>query len=128
MVKFKIELNENQANVVNAALDIYSRILVGQLHIIADPFIFQRNYNSERVDQIIQMLKKEIFPELDSNASYGIRNLDTDERAKIAYDIFSVLRNKMAWEKNPKGGITVNFDEPWKCSNEKELPMVEVVK
>lgn len=34
------------------------------------------------------------------------------EEHKRAWTIYSVLRHARSWHENPKGGITVNYDEP----------------
>ena len=43
---------------------------------------------------------------------------------RIAWDIQQVIRHRIAWDRNPKGNITVDFDSPLKTSDE-QLPIIE---
>jgi len=37
---------------------------------------------------------------------------------RIAWDLQQVIRHRLAWDRNPKGGIQVSFDDPLKSSRE----------
>ena len=37
---------------------------------------------------------------------------------RVAWDLQQVIRYRLAWDRNPEGGIQVIFDEPLKSSQE----------
>jgi len=111
-------------------LDFYSRIGIGQFEeIVHGSFIFDWgspvSWNNQ-YDQIRHLLDGVKFNLIGMpfNASLGICGPDTPERAKIAYDIQQVVRHRLAWDREPKGGYTVDFDKPMQCSN-LELPKIK---
>ena len=133
-MKYLIELTEGQVRVVNNALDLYSRIWMGQ---IEEPFsilrLFTGRYPKTRDDErsvreALETLKRVFFPELSQNAYHGIFSPETDEQAKIAWEIYQALRNKLAWTNYPEGGFTVDFNEPVKVSEKETIPEVLVVE
>ncbi len=94
------------------ALDLYSRLLCGQVHEIGSmyrfgKFGFPNRINSDRVeelDRLLMELKSIMFPELSDTASYSI--LDTENvysRARLAYEELCTLRaNRADYSKKSK--------------------------
>lgn len=129
MAKYKLELNEEQLVTLEKALDLYSRIGIGQFHEILDwQFNWDRtdlphnafDWMRDRLDDIKRMLTG--FP---ANAYRGIFGEDTPEGCKIAWDIQQVARHCRSWHNNPEGGITVYYDKPMR-SSQQQLPKCEV--
>ena len=121
----KLELSEKQAEVVLNALNLYSRLALGQVEEIHKTLTDFGEFNPlHEVDTILSQLKDEFFPELGANTFYAIHSDKVSEKAKISYDILQVLRHKLAWDKSPDGGNTVNFYTPCRASEE-NLPKVE---
>lgn len=128
MKKYIIELNEVQIKELIDATDFYSRILSGQLdEILIKGIPLTKSVNRTQIKFLLKELKKEMFPELETNENYGIFNKKLEQKAKILYDIHQVARYKYSWSKEPKGGIQTWFQEPMKSSNY-ELPIVKEVK
>ena len=128
MKKYSIELNERQIKEVIDATDFYSRILSGQLDdIMIKGIPLSKEINRTKVRFLLEELKREMFPELDSNESYGIYNPKLIEKAKILYDIHQTTRYTYSWSKEPKGGIQTWFSDPMQASNE-DLPEVKEIK
>lgn len=130
--KVKIVMDETQARVVSEALELYSRVHLGQLDEL--PRVTRRAYIDEKTGQKVDMrtvvyyiecLKNALFPELDKNEYYGIYSDKISDRAKISFDVYQCLRNALAWHFTPDGGITVDFDEPLAVSQH-PLPDVSV--
>lgn len=117
-------MTENQARVLMRALDLYSRVRMGQFRTISYLFTPYREFDWTVVDYHLDATKRAIFPELDTNAYYGIFNDEVGD-AKNAWDIHQVVRHALAWHRNLEGGITVDFDEPWATSDE-PLPTIEL--
>lgn len=123
-MKVLLELNENQAKIVEVALDIYLRLHLCQFDMIR--YIhFDKNFDGTIFEYAADLMKYSIHPELAKNASYGIYSKEVSDNARIAWDIHQVLRYKVSWKKNPNGGITVNFDPPMVSSKE-PLPKVTI--
>lgn len=93
-MKLKIELSENQLNTIVKSLDLYSRVLCGQIeevpHVIqyAD---FDRVPDRHTVDIAVRKLKQALFPEI-YPASYSICSEGKlQQKATVAYDTLQVL-------------------------------------
>lgn len=130
-MKYTINMNEKQLRLVQEALDLHSRVLLGQFDETGKVAI---NYNVNKLDS--DKPKKHAFEEhhtftntlrelksilgFHPNESYGIFNKNVHEDSRIAYDMIQVIRKHLA-EKHYKEGqsrLTVNFDEPMKTSTE----------
>ena len=121
-MKLIIELSEKQLDTIERALDLYGRILCGQIeeiHRVIQHADFSRsimasNENRALVESAINILKQSLFPEI-YPASYSICN---DEKlpstAAIAYDIYQVFRK--LHEKEQK---------IFKTSKKEVLPIIE---
>lgn len=123
-----LEMNGTQAAVLLEGLDLLSRLGTGQFDAIDRvSFLMMKGENRDIKEKTIEQLQKVYFPDLDIRSSYGIRSEKTEEASKIAYDIIQVLRHTLAWERNPEGGIGVDFREPWQAS-EQPLCTCEIKK
>lgn len=126
----KLKINETQAKTIIKALDLYSRLQMGQIHELGTPYSgpFTKQIekaDKEKLEDILNELKQTLFPELSQGAFYGIFSQEVPDEAKISYDMIQVIRNHLAWKNNPKGGITVDFDQPLKSSKE---PLIEILE
>jgi hypothetical protein len=128
---YVIVVNDEQAEVLTQALDLFARIGCGQIEELSrHPTIQKKLYaliDSDKyldvkneAEILIGKLKK-LLVGFDLHASHGIGV--ADEPNRIAYDMFQVIRNKIAWFKNPAGGMEVDFYDPIQWS---EQPLPEV--
>lgn len=138
-MKYKLEVSEKQLEVLSEALDLYSRIFIGQLEEIEyktrsgefkykDPSHMSTNY--EKIYSLIGELKYEIFS-LDRHASYSICSDKANEKAKISNDIHNVIRHKLYKDRNEgknEFGFSIYAHEPIKISKDEELPIIEKVE
>ena len=120
--KYKVILNEKQIEILVESLDLYSRLPSGQF----DEIFFKmlglgKLTNRTEFEKISKQLKELYFPELSENEFYGIHQDSVSEDARIGFDMIQVLRHKLSWDKEPEGGITVNFHEPMKTSTKENL-------
>ena len=119
----KIELSDKQADVLVAALDLYSRIHLGQFEEVAniarmhDISKLDKDYDAHNDFEDAIREAKTILG-FDRNASYGIFNERVNDIARVAWDMQQVIRHHLAWKRNPEGGFTVNFDTPHRSSKE----------
>jgi hypothetical protein len=118
MKKYQIALNETQARTLMQALDMYFRVGMGQLREVTEHLIPKKPTTSEwcdirdQVEPVMARAKALAMPELHPNAYYGIYAPEIDESNRVASDLHKVIRHHLAWEREPKGGMTVDFDPP----------------
>jgi hypothetical protein len=123
----KIELNEKQARTMVEALDLYSRILIGQFEDVGRlaitynvTFGDKSDYESfHEFSDRIRELKEELL-KIPQNASFGIYNESVHNNARVAWDMQQVIRHNLAWKRTPEGGHTVDFVKPHKSSTTEE--------
>ena len=102
------------------ALDLYSRIWIGQYERIDDLNFYDigdRWNRDSRRHILFQQIRDLLIPSLRGAGDYlscslGIWSDKTDIRAINAYDIQQRLRYEVSWYRNPEGGITVDFGNP----------------
>lgn len=121
MSEYSLGLTTVQAQLTSAALDMYTRIGLGQLeNILEHPAIFAKLSAENRADAewLVHRLKYLLFG-FEPNASHGITNLAVDDKARQAYDIRCVIRHRLAWDKagNPPNRdfqtmFGVDYDPP----------------
>jgi len=124
---YTVEFSEEQLQTIIEACDLYSRLQLGQLHMLTEPYgvfpVKSISEHQEQVKYLTDALKAYLYPELSKNAYYGIFSDSTPEPAKELWDIQQVLRHSIAWHNYPEGGMTVNFDTPLPAS---KLPLCKV--
>ena len=122
----KIVFTKEDVPVVIRALDLYSRIFIGQYdHLNWD---IRLNADEKKISwkeieraeimrtYMFKKIRDIIIPDLahfDLYASYGIWNDKNDPRAIDAYDMQQTIRFTDAWFRRPEGGIGVYFSKPW---------------
>lgn len=129
MKTFKLTLTEKQAHIVITALDLYTRIGIGQIERVMELFseVYWKDIpNVERARQLVLEFKEALtgYP---MNASHGIHSDKVRDTFRAAYDITQVLRHAVAWGAKPEGGIEIWFDKPRQIS-EQSLPTIETVE
>lgn len=91
MKKFTIEMNEQHMLVMTAALETFSRLLMGQVDIV-----FEQVTGTTHDDrQFMQICSRRLsaFADLHPNASYGIGNEKLNDRANVAYEMKGIIEN-----------------------------------
>ncbi len=122
---YTLTLNERQAEVVAAALDLYARIGIGQFEEIVSIYEGAQMGLGKTTDagklhaakRFVEDAKHELtgFP---ANASHGIMSDKVNDTFRVAYDIGKVLRHRLAWDRSPEGGYGVHFDKPDRIGKE----------
>jgi hypothetical protein len=135
MVNNTITCSESQLRLLSWSCDLVSRIQICQFDRIADIIEpsgpdpdFKRLWDF-RDD--LDRLKS--YWGLSKNASYGIFSEEVSDTARTLWDMYQVIRNRLAYDSNPgvtpgnrweKGKFTVDFDEPFHA--DKETPLIKV--
>lgn len=134
--KYRLELDEQQAQLVIQALDLGTRLHMGQTNIVGEYLqgCSPRNANHEIVDSALELLRRECFG-FTRNESFGITSEKISDDARAMWDIHQVLRHRLSWDRagNPetrdwKTMMGVNYDEPRRSSHSVELPKIETVE
>lgn len=134
---YVLELTKEQLKALQWATDILQRIQLGQWREITDwlPLKKPIDYEELHKDQQIigNILSKHMIDGIDGSfSSLGIGHPDLPENNSILYDIYCVIRNKLALEWAVEEGIienensprkwpemmTVDFDPPYKWSDQ----------
>lgn len=113
-LKVTITLNEQQANTLSFACESISRLMLGQFHHTLNEICHRKGLpitDYDELEYVENYLKHLFYPELESNAYFGIHNESVDNKARTLFDIHQVIRNALSWYRNPLGGWTVNYDE-----------------
>ncbi len=115
---YQLTVTDEQVEMLLRALDVYSRIGCGQFERILEMFAGDpRRQKDVDCRPMFNHFKKQLLA-LNYNTSYSICSPDVPVDYRLAWDVLQVIRHHVAWRKNPKGGFTVNFDEPMNTSGE----------
>jgi len=101
------------------ALDVYSRIGVGQFERIFEMFLGDPRRQKDVSDckPLFNCFKRQLLA-LEPNTSFSICSPDVPADYRLAFDVLQVIRHHVAWRKKPEGGFTVNFDKPMGTSDQ----------
>lgn len=119
--KYNLEVSEEQVQTISLALDILSRLEGGQLERCFSMIPWKYQENQDEANALLEKLQMLLtgMP----NGSLGIGNIS--DQAKCAFDLHHVIRHHLAWERNPAGGVTVDFHKPLHKARE---PLAKISK
>ena len=128
---YLLKINKDQAHIISNCTELYARIQMGQVEEVDYQLLNNQKYQelSHFAQSEVRRLLAEIHTLLTgaTNTSFGLHNKDIPDSARTAWDIYQVVRNVLAWERKPEGGIQVYFNEPFKTA-EVELATMEIVE
>jgi len=128
--KVQLTMSENQARTIISALDLYSRLGIGQVDRVKE--VLDRDFgrwkgDSNDIKLLLRKIKDYYFPEFKGgNGYFGIFQESCPEESKISWDLIQVIRYALAWHNNPAGGMTVDFGEPLRSSLKEDLANVKI--
>lgn len=123
---YQITMTAEQVSAVSEACELFTRIRLGQF---SD--IIWKVY-PDRLGQLDRDLTDKLFDGLGmvlrGKLSHYGSDSDWSKEAEVTWDIHQVLRNRLAWDKNPEGNsMNVHFDDPMpKCYGVKLAQIVKV--
>lgn len=124
----RVTLSPEQARLVVAALDFYSRIRCGQFSELAQ--VFWRTLDNKRhiADGLLKDLRRLCLPTLtSSDSSFGIAECP-DESARVAFDILQVVRQVEALARDPsETRYTVDRSDPHFVSKTSPRPIAKAI-
>jgi hypothetical protein len=125
-MKLTIELDEMQLSCLTEALDLHTRLMMGQFDVLALPYFKRTDANGRNSEfkEKLDELKKIAFPELPLHSDYGIGHDETPESSKITYELYKAICYEK-WCLAPTAQYTVDSTPPLKVS-EHPLPKVTI--
>jgi hypothetical protein len=128
---YHLAMTEKQAQVLVNALDLYSRIGMGQLtevaHILRMTVVGNPSGTVDALDAVERLTREASSMWMGgSGGYYGITSEKISDVFRVAWDLQQVIRYRLAWDRKPEGGIQVHFDDPMKTSAE-ELAVIKKV-
>jgi hypothetical protein len=123
-----IKCNEAHAQCLLRALDTYTRLHIGQFVQALSNVNFIKNgkiFASKEIEQLLERAASLFTGRPLPQPNLSLRAEEVHDDARVVYDMKQVLQNKIAWFKNPSGGITIDFNDPDHLS-EQPLPAVSV--
>lgn len=141
MPEYQFTLSEQQAKAYCIALEIFARLHLFQFDVIpeqfrhgdmkpvrrqGDPEITPANRMLlvEQLEALAAQMKRAVG--LSPSSSLGVASDAVAEVGKHAWDGYQALRRALAFQRQPEGGFTVEFDTPLRTANE-PVPVIRVV-
>lgn len=121
-MKYKITLNESQAHIICNAVELLARIGIGQIEAI-----HMHMWHFDRSAEFHKRIGEFREAVTGSRDGFGIHQAKVPGYFRDSWDIMQVIRHRLAWDKHPGGGMTVNFDTPMKSGKE-DLPTIERIE
>lgn len=127
-MKYRLEIDEKQLFVIQAACELLARLTMGKLTEIGDLFV--NSISNDDLKSFKEQIKtlEPLVTGLPSNRYHGIRGSSISENARIAYDIHQVLRHHLALVANREGGICISVAPPFATSTSCQLNQIESIQ
>jgi len=131
-MSFQIELEEAHIKVLTSALEMYSRAQMGQFKYALEQINEYAALPWETQGFIENTIKSFVFPELTGNMFYGIHSSERPDSARVAFDMYQVLRHQLWKERQERGDsvsrATVDAHPAMATSTEQPLISIHVDK
>ncbi len=123
-------LDLEEWNLVTRALEYYSRVHMGQISWDTESLVLSYNHpqriTNDAWDELLSLRRSldDLIPlatGLAPNAYYGISHEALPDAPRVAFDLYQVIRHRLAWDQFPEGGHTVNFNTPMRTSTAVKL-------
>lgn len=125
--EYTLKINDQHRGVLQEALDMYARVLMGQWSIVSEKLMFQLEApQCHRFKDLLDEAKLEILG-FQGGASHGIHSREIKDDARVAFDLTQVLRHEAWKRRDPDTRYKHGVDayEPSKSST--EVPLAQIV-
>ena len=117
MNRYTLTCSAEQAALLVRALDLYSRIGIGQFEEILNVYDAQHTMEvSLRQDARLAINEAKALAGHPDSGSYGIHSPEVRDEFRAAFDLQRVIRHRLAFDRKPEGDIMVDFDTPYQIS------------
>ena len=124
---YTLTVTDKQALVIMDAVELLARVHMGQMESVVSEVASPTQAADAR--DCADALKLAIYPELSPTAYYGIVSPELRKEARIAWDIFQVVRQRLALDALEPGErpnrMLVIYDDPLHASKEPLARMEE---
>ena len=111
---YTLTITKDQAQVLTKATEILARLGIGQFRDALEclpTHEFMPDGWHEDMDSVGRTLSRHMIGGIDGyRSSLGIRNKDVSEASRIAWDLYQVLRHRLAWDLAAAEGTVVSAD------------------
>jgi hypothetical protein len=116
---YTLTITQEQATVIATACEFLARIQSGQIKEAFDHLPLDENIDwgvyHEIQDNLTKRLPEILKGGIDGwHSSFGVGNPELPKSHDIAWDLYQVLRHKLAWERAVKEGLIESEDSPRK--------------
>ena len=117
--RYVLILTREQAETTKDALELYARLKIGQFERITELMLDEQSvdeYCKRRIlsNDLLRIVANILFG---SNV-YDYPDVQKDKIYHRAWNIYALLRYRMAWHDNQKGGIGNCYDVPYEWGGE----------
>jgi hypothetical protein len=117
---YNLVVSERQAQLVENAMDLYARLLLGDTGVIeilsSAGYIRHkhrgRDHDLEEISRACEELKR-VMTGHDEGESFGLFNAKVHDSARVAWDVAKVVRHRLAWDRNPTCRAALQDVEVW---------------
>lgn len=135
MATYTLTVTEKQAQVIATAAELLARLGIGQfrdaLEHLPMPEFLPPGWHDD-MDAIGKILSRHMAGGIDGHSSsLGMHHKDTPEVSRVAWDLYQVIRHRLAWDRAVRDGVVepgaprkwpemiqVFYDEPMKTSDQ----------
>ena len=111
--RYILTLTPDQERIVEQALELLARLHIGQFERVAELLCDPRDTDYCKRRDLARDLLRLAAIVVFGRSAYNYPDVkERSQEHEQAWTIYSVLRYTRSWHENPKGGITVNYDEP----------------
>jgi len=122
MTTYTLHITEKQAQTISHACEVLARLGMGQFKDALECLPLREwrpDGWHEDMEGIGHILKKHTTVLHGMGAYHGISSAKTSAESKTAWDLYQVVRHRLAWDAQPEGDpMSVLFDQPMKTSRE----------
>lgn len=127
MRRYQLTVTEEQAAVINRALEFYERVGgMGQFDVVTEPWIIRGPVGNIQAAREALDEAKLLLTGMPYGNSYGIMSPQVPEEFRRVYDLHQVIRHRLAWDKNPKGDWTYPYDKPNRLGDQPLATITEI--
>jgi hypothetical protein len=119
-------LNVLELWTVSTATEMLARLQIGQFSNAIEYLPTTNFWNVTRHDDISHLDEqiKWVLFRLERNTTLGVGSRQASWEKDVAFSIHQVIRHRLAWDQNPLGAWTVNYDSPMNWH--KKVPLIEL--
>jgi len=123
-MKYHLEVTKGQAKVISQACELLARLHMGQLGELRFLSLYKEARDIRETENLCMRMKAHLFPDLECYAHHDINSQEIPDEARVAYDLYQVIRRSLAGPK-PEGGFPyVTYDEPRRTSGKEQLASI----